>query len=77
MTREWRSGDAITLRCLHCGPVTVSDPSFVRATMDIVDALAQGHAPLGAMTCPKCNGEVRARDVIRDVDPWLADMGAQ
>ena len=55
----------IVIRCRHCGAVAVSDPAVVRATLDIVDALAQGHTPLAAMTCPLCGDEVRAKDVER------------
>lgn len=53
----------IIIRCRHCGAIAVTDPSVIRGTVDIVRALQQGHAPLGAMTCPLCHDEVRARDV--------------
>lgn len=55
----------MTVRCRHCGPVDVTDPEVARANADVLDALAQGHAPLAAMTCPLCRDEVRAKDVTR------------
>ena len=68
----------LTITCLHCGPVRVEDAAEVRYITGIVTARAVGHAPLGAMTCPLCRDEVRARDVsINAVDPWLVEVGTR
>ncbi len=57
----------LTITCSHCGPVRVEDEPTARYVIGIVAALAIGHAPLGAITCPLCRDEVRARDVKMDV----------
>lgn len=55
----------MTVRCSHCGPVNVTDPAYVLAVKQVLNALAVGTAPLGAITCPLCRDEVRVRDVTR------------
>jgi hypothetical protein len=67
----------LTIACRHCGPVVVpdADTAYVRR---IVAALAVGHAPLGAITCPMCLDEVRALDVqeappLVTVCSWCSD----
>lgn len=62
----------LTITCAHCGPIRVEDAIEARYVRGLVSALAAGHAPLGAITCPLCRDEVRARDVRPDVDAWLA-----
>lgn len=67
----------LTITCPHCGPVRIEDAIEVRYVRGIIDALAVGHAPLGAITCPLCRDEVRARAVVEDtrrpVEPWLCE----
>ncbi len=61
----------LTITCLHCGPVRVEDEPTARYVSGIVAAIAIGHAPLGAITCPLCRDEVRARAVTFD-EPAVA-----
>jgi hypothetical protein len=53
----------VTIRCSHCGPIDVKDKAVADYVRGILAALAIGHAPLGAITCPLCRDEVRAKDV--------------
>jgi hypothetical protein len=61
----------MTITCLHCGPVAVTDAATVAYVGRIVNALAMGHAPLQAITCPICHDEVRSRDVS-DLPPLVS-----
>lgn len=65
----------LTIHCRHCGPVRVTDEGTAHYVRGIVDALKVGHAPLGAITCPLCRDEVRAKSVTLDAptNPFLID----
>lgn len=69
----------MTITCMHCGPVLVTDPVVALASQQALRGLAVGHAPLGGITCPRCNEEVFARDVTPAgrgrLDPWLCEGG--
>ena len=66
--------ESIAISCRHhCGLVAVTDPVLISITLRKVQALADGASPLGAISCPNCNEEVLASDVVRRVDPWLAN----
>jgi hypothetical protein len=56
----------IIVRCFHCGEVPVYEGTLEHAAIvDVTRALDRGHAPLGAMTCPLCCGEILGKDVRR------------
>lgn len=57
----------MTVKCLHCGPVDVTDPITVRHYEAIMDTFAVGGWTHAAITCPLCSEEIIfPRDVVRD-----------
>lgn len=66
--------ELLTIHCRHCGPIATTDAAVIRGTVDTIVALRLGHAPLGAIACPLCHDEVKARDV--DVHDELARFDA-
>lgn len=64
----------MTITCLHCGSVEITDPSHIYRVRTVLSALRAGAAPLGAITCPKCNGEVFARDVVDVICTYCPDF---
>ena len=65
--------DSLTINCPQCGEQTIRDRQYIGCMTRVLDAFAVGAAPLVAMTCYRCNCDLRAADVTRPtVTPWLA-----